>query len=395
MTRAASRTRSGFTLIELMVVIVIIVILASLTFAVFRQNSTDKMRSAARIAQSVLLGAKDRALHAKELRGVRLIRDLTDPTLANSLVYLQPLPSQHYGPHAFQLERIDQNAPNNTPQTTGFAPAPDIVILRGFDGSSVLPAAGFPQPQSMVDWASKSQFFSQQSRIQIPDGGQWYQFTFDTSGPYTLAQGAEYLRLTTPFIGTLPAPQPAVVAFDCSYGNANCQISLGNDVLPFHQPIQLPSNCVIDLKFCSPNVQSLAGIGSGSNYFVDIMFSPRGGVSGYLSGLGPLHFLMRDLKDCVATSTYTMNDSTGNPVACGGLIVGADQRAGAANQWGPNDPNKNGDRMVLTVFPQTGLVQVFEIDATDVLNNVTGAAGPDGLADNIFAFAQQGKAAGR
>jgi hypothetical protein len=51
--------------------------------------------------------------------------------------------------------------------------------------------------------------------------------------------------------------------------------------------------------------------------------------------------------------------------------------------------------MVLTVFPQTGLVQVFEIDPTDLVNNSTGAAGADGLADNLFAFAQQGKAAGR
>jgi hypothetical protein len=40
-------------------------------------------------------------------------------------------------------------------------------------------------------------------------------------------------------------------------------------------------------------------------------------------------------------------------------------------------------------------VQVFEIDPTDVVNNVTGNAGADGLADNIFFFAQQGKAAGR
>src|SRR5258708_37188424 len=91
------KRRNGFTLVEMLVVITIILVLASLTFAVFRGNSTDKMRSAARIAQSAFLGAKDRALHAKELRGIRLTRDTTDPTLINGFIYLQPLPLQSTG----------------------------------------------------------------------------------------------------------------------------------------------------------------------------------------------------------------------------------------------------------------------------------------------------------
>ena len=52
-------------------------------------------------------------------------------------------------------------------------------------------------------------------------------------------------------------------------------------------------------------------------------------------------------------------------------------------------------RFPVSIFPQTGLVQVFEIDPTDVLNNSTGTAGADGLADNLFNFAQQGRSAGR
>jgi prepilin-type N-terminal cleavage/methylation domain-containing protein len=74
------RRRSGFTLIELLVVMTILLVLSVLVWAVFKPSNTDKMRSAARIAQSAFLGAKDRALHAKELRGVRLIRDPTDVT---------------------------------------------------------------------------------------------------------------------------------------------------------------------------------------------------------------------------------------------------------------------------------------------------------------------------
>jgi hypothetical protein len=96
---------------------------------------------------------------------------------------------------------------------------------------------------------------------------------------------------------------------------------------------------------------------------------------------------LRDLKDAVATSQ--IKDVNGN--FCGGLLVGACATAVPAQT---EDPNK-GDRLILSVFPQTGLVQVFEIDPTDITNNATGAAGPDGLADNLFYFAQQGKSAGR
>src|SRR5437899_258693 len=115
--------RSGFTLIELMVVIGILLILAALVWAVFKPSNTEKMRSAARIAQSALLGAKDRALHAKELRGVRLIRDLTDPTLVSGFVYLQPLPLLTYPAGSLGLDRLDVNPHDNKPDS------PDIMIV--------------------------------------------------------------------------------------------------------------------------------------------------------------------------------------------------------------------------------------------------------------------------
>jgi hypothetical protein len=86
-----------------------------------------------------------------------------------------------------------------------------------------------------------------------------------------------------------------------------------------------------------------------------------------------MHFLMRDLKD--AASGF-------NPFAVG-------------DPASANPDLNTGDRLILTLFPQTGLVQVFEMDPTDVLTNGTLAGPPDGLADNPFNFAQQGKSAGR
>src|SRR5437660_6537958 len=116
------RRRSAFTLVELLIVITILLILATLAFAVFNTGrSSDRLRSAARIAQSAFLGAKDRALHAKDLRGIRLTRDLTDTTLINGFAYLQPLPPLTYPVNSIQLERLDANS-------DGIADSTDIVI---------------------------------------------------------------------------------------------------------------------------------------------------------------------------------------------------------------------------------------------------------------------------
>jgi hypothetical protein len=203
------------------------------------------------------------------------------------------------------------------------------------------------------------------------------------------------LQLQTPFVqqpGPGPNAFPRIVAWPVTSQFASCDIQLGNDLLPFHSPISLPSAVVIDLKFCSQNVRTLAGYNPANPPaippYIDLMFSPRGMITGPIAAQGPLHFFLRDLQDATATSSF--QDAAGNP--CGGLIVGPDPRGPAPAgqipplQWGAQDPN-NSDRLILTVFPQTGLVSTFEMDKTD--------ANGDGLADNPFNFAQQGKSAGR
>src|SRR4029077_3349181 len=110
------RRRSGFTLTELLVVIAILLVLSTLAFAVFGTGkSSDKMRSGARTAQSAFLGAKDRALHAKDLRGVRLTRDPINLNVVNGFVYLQSLGTLTYPQGSIQLERLDQNPQDGVP----------------------------------------------------------------------------------------------------------------------------------------------------------------------------------------------------------------------------------------------------------------------------------------
>src|SRR5579864_7441310 len=129
-----SEFRHAFTLVELLVVISILVTLATLVVAVFRTHAgSDRTRSAARIAQSVLLAAKDRATHAKEARGVRLIRDLTDPTLVTGFAYVGPLASETAG-----------NLPGQPPQNSVAVTRPGLpsnsdatnVVISGATGAA-------------------------------------------------------------------------------------------------------------------------------------------------------------------------------------------------------------------------------------------------------------------
>jgi hypothetical protein len=232
-------------------------------------------------------------------------------------------------------------------------------------------------------------------KIRIPSGtGQWYQLVRQsTSPPYWVkpdpnnaANGTlnYWLTLQTGFPGGSPG-NPAIGGTPAD-PLASCDIQLGNDVLPFHQPISLPSACVIDLAFCNSSVQTLAGYIPQAQALayvkpgyvpappianIDVMFSARGNVTGPVAALGALFFCIRSVQD-----------------ASLGLDPAYDKRD-------PNYPQSPGDCLILAVFPQTGLVQTYEADLTDVVTNATGAAGSDGAADNLFSFAQRGMSAGR
>ncbi len=342
---AIRNPHSAFTLVELLVVISILVTLASLAVALFKSNAgSDRMRSGARIGQSVFEGAKSRATHAKEARGVRLIRDLTDPTLVTGFAYLAPVASQTAG-----------NLPGQPPQNSvavtrpGLPSNPDAtgLVISGAQGQ-----AWYSQDQNGL-WASSVM------PVRIPaQTGQWYYLARQsTSAPCwgTLdSQGNLNLTLEVPYQAGKSWP-PNVNAVDPTDSNASCEIELGHDLLPFHQPVSLPSAVVIDLDESSPNVTSLWPA-APVPATIDIMFSPGGVVTGPLAGLGPVHLLLNDLSD-------------------------------ASRNLNPIDPQNRGDKLILTIFPQTGLVATFPIDPTD--------ANHDGLADDLFHFAKIGSAAGQ
>jgi hypothetical protein len=279
------------------------------------------------------------------------------------------------------------------PPPDGVPDSPDVLIVHGFDPPPAPQPT--PAPTTYVDWAQKYPFFASPGQIRIPAGagGQWYSFSYTTNAaaPYNIYNlnmqtisspppGGEYLQLATSFPQSTNPPG-SVVADDVTSGYSSCDIQLGNDVLPFHQPISLPSGCVIDLAFCSSNVQTLAGYvpqtpNPATPYLVpapaptlpvnnvDVMFSPRGNVTGINSALGAMFFCLRSTQD----ATLGLNPAY----------------APSLNSSYPQTP---GDCLILAVFPQTGLVQTYD---ADLRSTVT-----PGVADNIFYFAQRGMSAGR
>ncbi|MCY2962652.1 MAG: hypothetical protein NT069_03215 [Planctomycetota bacterium] len=193
------------------------------------------------------------------------------------------------------------------------------------------------------------------------------------------------MRLATP-VPDYNVAFPAVVASEWPSGFATLDLQLGNETLPFSQPITLTSGIVIDLKWSSDSAKTLAIPKSTNDPVpaIDIMFSPRGGVTGAISATGPIHFLINDLTDAITPDAADAYDnSTGRHIPDG---KPDDPRMPLS----PIDKRNRGEKMVLTVFPQTGNVQAFPIDATDDYDNITGAKGADGLADDLFHFARIG-----
>lgn len=312
----------GFTLIEILVVITILLILTALVIAAFRGNEAQKVRDGGRSVQSSILAARDRALHAGKMRGIRINRDPSDTNLGVGLSYVQPLDYLAYGPNAISLERIDLDG-DSIPD-----PPADVTIVRGVAGT---------------DWASLSQFFPTNPRIRI--NGKWYFFDVLMSGPYALSAANPVLRLTTPFEDNSGSPGN-IVAFNTTSAYASCELDIGNELLPLHQPMSLPTGVVFDLNNSSPAARG------------DIMFSPRGMITGPVVAQGPIYLLLRDIRDVTEGI---------NP---------ANMTAGIVHR----------DMLIVAIFPQTGHVQNFPVDMTD--------SDANGTADDLFRFAKLGSAAG-
>jgi type II secretory pathway pseudopilin PulG len=247
----------GFTLVELLVVIGVLIILAVMTLGLVNvTQDEDRVRASAAQVRSFLEGARDRAIHAKEPRGVRFLLDTNNPTLATSMLYIGP-------PENYAIGQI----------TIG-------TDLRTIS----LP--------SQADWANllaRGLIAAQGTVIRIGD-----QKTF-----YTIRQNTttSMWELTKDYTGSPGLPE-------------DYSLQLNPNVLPNQEPRLLARDVVIDL----PNSRlPAAWIGSGGGYAnLDVLFSPHGTVTGLVSSAGVIDLVVAEGVDVLQLRAPGAADKEGN-----------------------------------------------------------------------------------
>lgn len=334
-------TRSGFTLVELLVVITIIVVILGMTAAAvnFTLNA-EKLRSGSRLLQSYLEGARDRAIYSNEPRGVRFLKDQTDPKAVTSMVFIGP--SEPWSQGIIRLERDPTD------------PTRPVRVVRG---------AG-------TDWISlkNNGLLTDGARIKIPgdQDGSWY--TVITT---RLTAADPILVLTTPYRDPGTSDDSQTVAF-LGGGPSTYLLELPPQQLPGEEPVILPSGVVIDLDGSEVPAAWRAVVSGNLVYRdrMDVMFSPRGTVVGTAAASGLIHFHLAEAADVVQLEGQ-------RPVGQLPLV--------------PAEPE--GEQRILSVFTRTGRVSTHPVEITDQRNNQTNAAGADGFADDPFRFAELGEEA--
>lgn len=349
--------RRGFTLIELMIVMTIILVLSAVTIAAVNFSiNADRVRSGARQIQSLLAGARDKAIYAKENRGVRLLLDPNDNHAVGAVQYIGS-PQQE-----------------NSQTTGNLIPFVTTGPTVGF--SVMLPPTAFANRWKLL---MNRGFLKAGCRIRIPlsSGSRiWYTISsiaFDTSviAPATASALNPILTLGSEI--TLPYTPGAT--FDYT-------MQLAPGPLGDAQPVLLPRGVVIDLDGSAvPSTWKPSTFAGSYSQQMDILFTPQGTIVGDVLTAGMLHLHFADAFDVAswranALLTGRIASSYAPP------IVPAD----ASDATPPLIVTR--DRILTTVSARTGNVSVHHV-------NAAGATAAVPLASDPFLFAETGQIANK
>jgi prepilin-type N-terminal cleavage/methylation domain-containing protein len=391
MTRGSHRRpdrAAGFTLIEMVIVVLVILILLGLTMAVVGKTiNGDRVRGAARQVQAYLAGARDRAIYAASRIesddeippsiGVRFLPDPAfvtpdDPATPNvnefqvrafsSMVFVQevdPLPT-------FLTVFRDQN----TGVWSGSQFSDDGQgNLRSFGlsgGEFALRAAGSLMQRGLLPGRLEG----------TPPVPTYYlpvYFDRDSSRePYYLRFVQTDLRRDNPggqpvqapaFPNPLPSgftwwlyqgqlSKPYFDATSTSYVPQPCRFRVLPSVMPSEEPRLLPRGSVVDVQSSRIGGASLAGSLRVDGSF-DVMFNARGVVDGPTAAAGQIHLVVAD----------------GDEVERGFRIVSpfvdVDGTPGPDDSDGDgNFDERQGEEFIVSVRTQTGSIYVSNVDPT-------------------------------
>lgn len=399
--------RSGYTLIELLVVITIIVLLLTMTVAAVNfSRDSDRVVGAALQVQSFLSGARDRAIHAKEPRGVRFFLDTNNYRSITAMAYIDP--AQYWSEGTVQLQRPDGNGYNGD----GIADASEVTVVAG---------AG-------VQWwqLKRRGLLFDGLRIRIPKGsaGTWYTVSTALIDLTNFPPPTQYLILQTPYADPGDTPPNKVQAFD-SGGPSDYELELPPRILPL-DPVRLPENTIIDLdgsripQAWRP-VSAAGGPNSGNfdySHYMDIVFSPRGTVIGGAAAGGIIQFYICDQDDSItlkeqfvlnanlgpapslppgAPSSLKFSSNgidlpTGNVLLFNTLVastrfIPTNEIKTSAAPWLPDHDDSSPylvrDRRLVSIFTQTGAVSSHAV--------YMGDGDYDGLENDPMYYAETGR----
>ncbi|MBS0204030.1 MAG: prepilin-type N-terminal cleavage/methylation domain-containing protein [Planctomycetes bacterium] len=338
----------GFTLVELLVVVAVMLALTTMTIvAVNFSNDRDRVRAGARLIQSLLSGARDRAIYSREIRGIRLIRDPNDSHSANAIQYI--------------------GAPGRISDGT-------LTVMPNLDGTVINGS------NTLFNRLKSQGLIRVGSRIQIPkDTGRWYTIAaFPASETIWLAQRyADYSASTT------------ASNANRSYSGLTYQLELLPQPLPDSTPVQLPRGVVIDLdgSLVPDTWRPTLFVGAYSNQ-MDLLFSAKGLPVGDAVSKGMIHFHIADAGDVIKFQQINGRSAANYVVAALPLVPATEDPTTT-----PATAIVKRDRIGVTLASRTGRVSVHAINVT---NNVVSPTAPielQKLADDPYFFAESGEVA--
>jgi len=371
----------------MLVAVTILVILSTITITTVNVSmDADRIRTGSRQIQSYLEGARDRAIYAQQPRGVRMILDNQNED-ANGNGVLDA------------GEDANGNGVLDTPDTSTVSSLVYIGPPASIEGELFIGQTGRRVHQVIgaeSDWGnySRRRLLRVGTRIQIPkDTGLWYTViafhTEDLDNDGNLDPGEDLngdLILDTYNLdipsAILARPHhdirgSALAAAISGLGDSpvSYKLELEPAVLPNQEPVLLPRGIVVDLDFGKyPTLWTSGGQ-------LDVLFSPRGVVTGPIAATGLIHFLLADQQDTIRNLPAVNLDSDGN-----GVLDEYEQ--------------STGDKRVVTLFTRTGHISTTTVYPNEDTNyNGTLDTGEDlnsnGILDiqNPFYYAETGEEA--
>ncbi len=387
-------SRRGFTLIELLIVVTLLLLLTAMTVvAIDFTFQAERVKSGARQVQSLLTGARDRAIALRKPCGVRFF--LEDDDLngrrVTSMAYI--VEAEPWRDGTVTLERIDDVAPFDE------ADSPDVAIVRGSPNTlwSTLMLRGYMEGFEDINLNNQldvgedtnldQRLDTQNPKIRIivdPDREKnpWYSVL-----THRISAGTNELQLIGGYQGSISKPFPSVQAHEAGR-RLNYELQMPPRILPDADLVQLPAGVVIDLDASKVPDAWRPEFGAGHDRpyrkRLDIMFSPQGTVMEGSTGLIHLVLMLREDADLTVRSDFTdRRDAVNLPDNTQQTFLKHKSVLVDGHPNLPADAKVAGDVSLVTIYTRTGKVASPLLDVTD--------ANSDGWADDPFRFAVRGE----